>query len=71
MGQRKEYAQSIYGAEPQSMDEVGHAVIKVLNAYKSARYRGNGMMIPENTKCLGLAWDVTHSDDVRYTHCAP
>jgi hypothetical protein len=72
MGQRKQYAQSIYGAEPSTMDELGHAVVKLINAFKSPFYGNNGFMTPTSpVKCVGLAWDVTHSFDVRYTHCSP
>jgi hypothetical protein len=72
MGQRKQVAQSIYGAEPQTMNALGHAIVRLINDYKSERYSTQGMyLLPNPVKCVGLAWDITHSTDVSHTHSSP
>ena len=71
----KEYAKSIYGTEPQSMDELGFAVIKVLNEHRERSISGTGKkrVYKESPKvqCVGLSWRVTHSDSVSNSHSGP
>lgn len=72
MGPTKQYAQSVYGAEPTSMDELGFAVVKVLNNYKQYRQSAKGVLTSSpNAQCIGLAWRLTHTETVSNSHSGP
>jgi len=53
------------------MDQLAKAVIKVINARVARRYLNNGAYKDVPVNCIGLSWELTHSNDVRYTHYAP
>ena len=53
------------------MDELGLAVIKVLNAQIHRKWTPSGVFKNIAVKCVGLSWDVTHYNSVRCTHHAP
>jgi hypothetical protein len=71
----KQYAKSLYVNEPKTMDELGFAVIKVLNDYRERRLSGRGRkaVYTESPKaeCVGLSWQVTHTDHVSNSHSGP
>ena len=72
MGPNKKYAQNIYGAEPTTMDEMGFAIIKVLNEHVERRVDRKGKLTTsDKVKCVGLAWEITHSDMVSNSHSSP
>jgi hypothetical protein len=75
MGPNKEYARSIYGDEPRTMDELAHAVMKVLNEYQERRRHREGRKYVTTTspkaRCVGLAWQLTHSDHISNSHSSP
>lgn len=75
MGPNKKYAQSIYGDEPKTMDELGFAVIKILNEYRERRIakvnRKTVCIESPNARCVGLSWQVTHSEQVSNSHSSP
>ena len=65
----KAYAKSIYGPEPQNLNEMGHALIKIIDAYHG--HNRYGYMRVSAVKCLGLAWEISHSDSVSNSHSSP
>jgi len=69
MGQIKQSAKKIYGREPKTLDQVGKAVIKIIDTHKSS-YGGHKREVVA-TKCVGLSWSITHSDSVSNSHSAP
>ena len=72
MGPNKKYAQSIYGNEPSTMDELAHAVIKVINCHQEHRVSARGKLTSSpKAQCVGLSWRVTHSDHVSNSHSSP
>jgi len=62
----KERLRQIYGQEPQTHDELGHAVVKLLGAYRSVRTIKNS-----SPNVLGLAWEVSYNNLVSNSHSAP
>ena len=75
MGPNKKYAQSIYGDEPKTMDELGFAVIKVLNEHRERRLtkvnRKTVYIESPKTRCVGLSWSIVHSEQVSNSHSSP
>jgi hypothetical protein len=75
MGPNKLYAQAIYGEEPKTMDELAHAVIKILDEHQERRQRREGrklvMTVSPKARCVGLAWQVHKSDLVSNSHSSP
>lgn len=69
MGPIKLHAQTIYGDEPATLDELGHALIKMINA--------NDIPTPWGKKktaratCVGLEWDIKWTDRVPSGYDAP
>lgn len=75
MGPNKLYAKAIYGDEPTTMDELGLAIIKVLDQHCERRVSGRGKkaVYTESPKVqtVGLSWSVTHSNMVSNSHSSP
>jgi hypothetical protein len=62
----KQRAQSIYGNEPETMDQLGDCLVKMIDNYVAVRSK-----IHYNAKCIGLSWELTHSMQISNTHHAP
>ena len=71
MGPNKLYAQAIYGSEPTTMDELGPAIIQILNQHSEIRISGKNRIESPKTRCVGLSWDLTHHDHVSNSHSGP
>jgi hypothetical protein len=71
MGPNKLYAQSIYGAEPKTMDELGPAIIQILNQHSEVRISGKKRTESAKARCVGLSWQLRHSDHVSNSHSNP
>jgi hypothetical protein len=71
MGEKKCYAQSVYGAEPTTMDQLANCVIQIINSHRDTSLYPRGMASIKTTKCVGLSWQLAHFDNVSITHCSP
>lgn len=71
MGPNKLYAKAFYGDEPATMDELGSAIIKVLNQFSEVRISGKKRTESPKARCVGLSWDLRHSDLVSNSHSSP
>lgn len=63
---------SICEREPETLDELAHSIISVINTHKNADSFGPRKHTKVSLcKVVGFAWDIHHSDSVSNTHSSP
>ena len=69
----KDNIKNIYGNEPTTMDELGFAMIKIIDSYPYTLSKGiqSNINNKNSIKCLGLAWNLIHFDRFYNSFTAP
>lgn len=60
-----------YGKEPETLDEIAEAIIAIINNTDVRRLATHKHNVPKSPKVLGFAWDISFSERISNTHCAP
>lgn len=71
--QLKDNVIKCYGREPATLDELGEAIVAVLNTYNPSAHCiwNNADERPTSIKVLGFAWEIEYSWSVSNSHSAP
>src|ERR1700727_2046995 len=66
----KEKFLRIVGKEPETLDELAHGVIKVIESQTTKIWNGN-IYLQHPIKVLGFSWDIWYRSTVSNSHSAP
>lgn len=68
---RKDYILSVYGREPETLDELAQCVIAVINSQLNGVPHSKSSKKPANYRVVGFCWEIAHRELVCNTHSSP